>query len=205
MQLEYAYEVRLTVTDYFGAPATYVVKVGAEVVPIAVHPSGKGIGFGGYPTEEAYQVFLAAQFYKTLTLMDVDGNGTNIEIADRLQQINDCVVEQGISGIWTYRKWKSGVAECWGTITPSITSWEVWGNVYEGYPKIDPISFPQSLFFDNNIAWQVTANGYMGMISVESASLVTKDKTPLMWILRPNRSTDTNPVRVSMEAKGKWK
>ena len=88
VQLEYAYEVRLTVTDYFDAPATYIVKVGAEVVPIAVYPSGKGIGFGGYPTEEAFQVFMAAQFYKTLTLMDVDGNGTNINLADKLTQIN---------------------------------------------------------------------------------------------------------------------
>ena len=88
VQLEYAYEVRLTVTDYFDAPATYIVKVGAEVVPIAVYPSGKGIGFGGYPTEEAFQVFMSAQFYKTLTLMDVDGNGTNIDLLNRLKDIN---------------------------------------------------------------------------------------------------------------------
>lgn len=88
VQLEYAYEVRLTVTDYFDAPSTYIVKVGAEVVPIAVYPSGKGIGFGGYPTEEAFQVFMAAQFYKTLTLMDVDGNGTNIDLLNRLKDIN---------------------------------------------------------------------------------------------------------------------
>lgn len=26
----------------------------------------------------------------------------------------DFVVEQGIKGIWTYRKWNSGIAECWG-------------------------------------------------------------------------------------------
>ena len=28
--------------------------------------------------------------------------------------INDYVVEQGTSGIWTYRKWNSGIAEYWG-------------------------------------------------------------------------------------------
>lgn len=26
----------------------------------------------------------------------------------------DFIVEQGTSGIWTYRKWNSGIAECWG-------------------------------------------------------------------------------------------
>lgn len=27
----------------------------------------------------------------------------------------DMVVEEGTSGIWTYRKWSNGTAECWGT------------------------------------------------------------------------------------------
>lgn len=29
--------------------------------------------------------------------------------------LGDFVVEKGISGIWSYRKWNSGLAECWGT------------------------------------------------------------------------------------------
>ena len=29
----------------------------------------------------------------------------------------DYVVEQGILGVWDYRKWSSGVAECWGIVT----------------------------------------------------------------------------------------
>ena len=87
--LEYAYEIRLTVADYFYPPATYVVKLGSEVVPICVYPTGKGLGIGGYPNKEAFQVFMPAQFYKTLTLMDVDGNGTNINLVDRLTQINN--------------------------------------------------------------------------------------------------------------------
>lgn len=36
------------------------------------------------------------------------------EIAEKLGFIADYVVEQGTSGIWTYRKWNSGIAECWG-------------------------------------------------------------------------------------------
>lgn len=31
----------------------------------------------------------------------------------------DPIVEQGTSGIWTYRKYQSGIAECWGTATIS--------------------------------------------------------------------------------------
>lgn len=32
----------------------------------------------------------------------------------------DYVVEQGTSGSWTYRKWNSGVAECWAKITQMV-------------------------------------------------------------------------------------
>lgn len=93
--LEYAYEVRLTVSDYFtiNEPATYVIKVGTEIVVFCPYPTGKGLGIGGYPTGEFLQVFMASEFYKTLTLMDVDGNGTNIDLSDKLSQISNKLSE----------------------------------------------------------------------------------------------------------------
>ena len=46
----------------------------------------------------------------------------------KLGLISDFVVERGTSGIWTYRKWNSGVAECWGRITQNPSS-GVIGNI----------------------------------------------------------------------------
>lgn len=38
----------------------------------------------------------------------------------------DYIIEQGTSGIWTYRKWNSGVAECWGFVTgPTLEKVEI--------------------------------------------------------------------------------
>jgi hypothetical protein len=34
----------------------------------------------------------------------------------------DYVVEQGTNGIWTYRKWNSGIAECWGNVSTKPTT-----------------------------------------------------------------------------------
>ena len=31
--------------------------------------------------------------------------------------VADYIIEQGTNGIWTYRKWNSGIAECWGIAT----------------------------------------------------------------------------------------
>lgn len=45
----------------------------------------------------------------------------NFNILDKLGI--DYITEQGTSGVWTYRKWKSGIAECWGrTEFPATTA-----------------------------------------------------------------------------------
>lgn len=40
-----------------------------------------------------------------------------IATPDRNGGLNDWVVVEGTSGVWTYRKWASGLAECWGNVT----------------------------------------------------------------------------------------
>lgn len=66
VELEYSYEARLTVSDYFSTnnPTTYLVKVGSEIVVFCPHPTGKGLGILGYPTREAFQVFGESEFWK---------------------------------------------------------------------------------------------------------------------------------------------
>lgn len=49
------------------------------------------------------------------------------------------VVEQGASGIWTYRKWSDGTAECWGRNSATITFAAV-GNGWRGSGGI--VDFP---------------------------------------------------------------
>lgn len=55
----------------------------------------------------------------------------------------DWIVEWGTSGIWTYRKWYSGIAECWGQWTGTITNYGTVGTFY-GY-NVD-INLPTGLF-----------------------------------------------------------
>lgn len=45
--------------------------------------------------------------------------GDKVSIND--DPIVDFVIEQGISGIWTYRKWSSGIAECWGYYEKTVS------------------------------------------------------------------------------------
>lgn len=55
------------------------------------------------------------------------------------------IVEQGMSGLWNYRKWSDGTAECWGLLgekTISITT--AFGNAF--YGALQTVSFPSGLF-----------------------------------------------------------
>ena len=53
----------------------------------------------------------------------------------------DFVVQQGMSGYWTYRKWSSGIAECWGEIPSGSTSLQVtfWVNLPFSFSNINYI------------------------------------------------------------------
>ena len=50
------------------------------------------------------------------------------------QAMADYIVEQGTSDIWTYRKWNSGVYECWTRYTKSVAANTVDTSVYLAYP-----------------------------------------------------------------------
>ena len=56
---------------------------------------------------------------------------------------DDYVIEQGESGAWTYRKWSTGVAECWGTLNGTLSPYTTINgfSAYEG-----SVSFPTNLF-----------------------------------------------------------
>lgn len=73
---------------------------------------------------------------------------------------NDYIVEQGVEGIWTYRKWNSGIAELWGKqLLTNIAIDKPWGSIYESnvikLPDF-PFVFVEIPF--GQITWQ-NANG----------------------------------------------
>lgn len=81
--------------------------------PMDINATATAIGFfrpaPNAPEEGAF-------FAKNVDAPSYSVNGT--AIADHvISQLADHVVEQGTDGIWTYRKWNSGVAECWGKYT----------------------------------------------------------------------------------------
>lgn len=63
-----------------------------------------------------YQVISVSP--EALTTADIDAA---FRVAGGAAALADFVIEQGTSGIWTYRKWNSGTKELWGKTTQSLT------------------------------------------------------------------------------------
>lgn len=109
------------------------------------------------------------------------------------------VIEQGTSGIWTYRKWDSGIAECWGSYSSSVAITTAFGSWY--YKTIGNISFPSGLFSSAPIV-NATKNGdanglsFIQIYSVSNAGFTPEVANPI---------SQTYPLTIVFHAIGKWK
>ena len=114
-------------------------------------------------------------------------------------QPKDYVVEQGTSGIWTYRKWSNGLAECWGRSslgTKAITT--RYGNGY--YASANTINFPSNFF--NNVPTVTISSqdgaGYGTWFNITSVSKT--DVRGFMYAI-----TSVSPgITLNIHAVGKW-
>jgi hypothetical protein len=119
--------------------------------------------------------------------------------------VKDHITEQGTTGIWTYRKWSSGIAECWGIHTQTNVAINApWGSLYEsaGYA----VDLPSGLFVDTPVFHiLLTGTGQSGSGTLlETYSAGSSTQTPNMCAIRPAAAT-VDILNTSISAKGRWK
>lgn len=99
--------------------------------------------------------------------------------------INDYVIEEGTSGVWTYRKWHSGVYECWTRRSISLAIDAAWGQVfYKGITALNyPVTFTESPFEHAN------ADGGDGYFWLGGNGRPTTTQTGTYSLYRPTASS----------------
>lgn len=70
------------------------------------------------------------------------------DICLKLGMVSDYVVETGTSGIWNYRKWASGTAECWCFYASKMTQ---YCSALSGYGYALKLDFPPGFFIDSPV------------------------------------------------------
>lgn len=114
----------------------------------------------------------------------------------------DYIVEQGTDGIWTYRKWNSGVAECWGYKLTSGT-FSAWGSGYSH--DIPPENFPTGLFTAMPYCFVTSSCTDANSVSSANADYTTKDHAPGITVWRGTSVSGSHNFASWYYAKGTWK
>lgn len=124
------------------------------------------------------------------------------EIAGTGGYVKDWVVAQGTSGIWSYRKYASGAAECWGVKRWYLSStgcyW--WGNTYLPFTFYKTANSMADFYIGvTGGEYYVDSALYTDVWSYNSATSVSYFSTAAMNV------KETGNVTVAYHVKGRWK
>lgn len=115
----------------------------------------------------------------------------------------DFVTEQGTSGIWTYRKWNSGIAECWGSVYEVKDCTSAWGSVYDSGAATSQ-NFPSGLFASAPTL-TVTAVGHStATLQLETSGATLTTRTCSYYYTMPYSATGIQAT-VNFHAVGRWR
>lgn len=175
--------------------------------------SGGGGGGGGVISTSTPTANTISEFDSTAHMNSTDMTAQEVQdFVDNLEGgggsgTADRVIEQGTSGIWTYRKWESGIAECWGVITWTVTSWSTWGSLY--YSNYSgTVNYPNGLFISVPILTsQSNTSANDSWLGIRSGSdyINTKDHTNDFFLLRPTAGSASTTAYANVHAIGRWK
>lgn len=146
-----------------------------------------------------------------LSIHDIPSGGTTGQVLAKNSETNydvgwvnqsggggsDYIVEQGTSGIWTYRKWNSGIAEFWGYYSKTVSI------PASGQTAITPPSFP---FTVTNGIVNATGggSGNPNVFVTYQTVLSTGTGTDIYW-RNLGGSAFNKTAWVYMSVKGTWK
>ena len=199
-----AWEVEVTVSDNLTS------SVKSAVIPIAFtllefYKTGKGVSLGKVATRDGFDCAMTAYFSGAtnvsgaLTATGAVAMPSGMTIGG--STIGDFVVAQGKIDMWTYRKWNSGLAECWGKklYTEALTT--PWGVLYES--RVLQESFINGLFMETPIT-TISAAGHNGAVMIEHMTDGNANLTPEWCAVRP-MSTPSVMFYITYYAFGRWK
>ena len=195
-ELTKSYTIQIMAIDDIGEKDVKTFEIPTQDVALHLGKGGKNVAVGTYcDYSEDYT------FYSDWKAIFDKG----IFIGENKYPMNDFVIERGTSGIWTYEKWASGKAVCWGVTNAELFSIDTeYSSVYYSEPsstgKIGNAKFPVNLFCaaPNKIHIQNYATA--GLIGCHIRD-VSKDEVNFFV---------SNPIRVdltlqfSIEANGRW-
>ena len=173
-----------------GLPTASSVDIGSSTKPIymyqgALTASTSTVGGAGTP------VYLKAG---VLTACTPSSIVTSV--------VSDYVTSAGTSGIWTYRKWNSGAAECWGVYSASGVN--IAKNNYSGFRYSDCIgvNLPFTFVGSPSGVYSGGCTNYISFVTPTGQPTTTQAK---FWVVCLDAGATSVSITVGIHVMGKWK
>lgn len=133
-----------------------------------------------------------------------------IDLVNRnAKQQGDFVVETGSKDGWEYRKWNSGIAECWRTrVCEYVNCDTAWGSLFEDTKPFGNVDFPFAFTGKPNLDLcisRTTDSAYFLTTPYGVANSCTATNTGTWYFWRPTATRNIATVYVDIYAIGKWK
>lgn len=119
------HQLYINLFDTIGSNRVWTLTVSTIEVPLDINVNLPGIACG--KVAETKKAFEFAEGWK---------------LKFGSYSMQDFVVEQSTIGVWTYRKWASGVAECWAKITQTVTPGDAWAGTLNLAPYVITVTTP---------------------------------------------------------------
>ena len=222
LSVSVVYTIEIQAVDKLGESGSVETRIPTSEMTFHLGENGKAVGIGRYASESGEKrldVAWDAHFEKSLQVSgatkiaatDLGKTPPKVAVLDNAGLVyyrtpaelradlgyGDYVLEQGTSGIWTYRKWASGVAECWGQPSKSVAS---SGTFLGAYAFSTYFPMPAGLFTS---VTEANANPKVGNGYAIPAYINATNASIGVDALSNNSGTQTFSAHISV--KGKWK
>lgn len=202
-----SYLVQVEAVDTIGETGTTEISLPTERVYMHKAGSIGSLGIGKY-AEEENTIDIAEHITTKVRgeasfLGDADFEGG---LTIHGSNLTDFVVEEGTKGIWTYRKWNSGIAECWGTSSVTSTFNKTWGALYVCAPT-ERQNYPFT-FVARPVETVTMRNKGVGCFYyAESGGLGmnTTTQSAVYCATRPTSTVEQFVFYVDYHVSGRWK
>lgn len=116
----------------------------------------------------------------------------------------DYIVDSGVDGIWSYQKWKSGKARCWGSFEFATAVQTTLGtSLYQNSSNMSKINYPFT--FKGPPSEIASISSPNGLVWLASSKQLNTDKYSAIYnIISPDKLSKVT-YRVSLDIKGFWK
>lgn len=133
--------------------------------------------------------------FRDYQVVDADG-----KIPDERLNVGDYVVSQLSFDTWEYRKWASGIAECWGAVPLTVTTNFDSANNYCGLTIKNGLQFPDIFF---TVAPYITLTPLGG--GYPCVLLGSPTRTGADIVLKTEWEVVDQTIWINVHAIGRWK